>query len=124
MEISILSDYLATKEAIDLLTTELNEQKSKVILYLKAQAEHKAVVPGGKFSLRETKVYEYSQALTNSGIEAMISITQYKDKIKEIDKTIVAMEKAEIKDGTAKVVDTMFTPVVTITKETLKKGGK
>jgi hypothetical protein len=111
----IFDQYQQTKAAVDILTAELAELKPRLIEELKAN-EGKVETKTAHFSLRSTKVYEFTPKLLliENRVEDVIS--DHKKAIKQNQDAIKALKDQEIKEEKATVKSETFTPVMRVIK--------
>jgi hypothetical protein len=121
---NILQEYYETKLALDILTKELDQKKEAVIEHLKAKVDHKDEIAGARFSLRRSFSYEYTAKTMQKASQIDFDLTDHREAIKEGENFIKGMKAQEVEDGSATLLSTTFSPIMTPIKESLKKGGK
>lgn len=122
--LNILQDYYETKTALEILTKEVEEKKQAVIEYLKTQLDFKAETPLAKFSLRRDFEYEFTNKTMQKASQIEFDLLSHKEAIKEGQTFIKNLKAVEVEDGSAKLINTTYSPIMTAKKESKLKGGE
>ena len=96
-----LKDYFELKQLHDDLGEQIKTRQAEVLTVLLEQPEKTAEIEGAKFSVRTTLSYKYSADVETEN-----------KKISLMKKIVTQMQKAEVSEGSAKIVKEVSVPVV------------
>lgn len=116
---NIFQDYYEAKLALDILTKEVEEKKSELIKTLLSVPDNKVEMTGVKFYLKKEFIYEFSAKAHFLEKRSEEIIEGIKEKLKGLQTGVRKIKVQEIENGTAKLIDTKYIPVMMI-----KKGGE
>jgi hypothetical protein len=121
----ILQKYYESKLALEILSAEVEEQKRQVTEYLLTLPDHKAEIAGmARFHIKRDFVYEFSEKTREISLKTSEIVSVFKKKIKDAQSVVKQSEAMEIEDGTAKLIETTYAPVLTPLNKTVKGGEK
>lgn len=112
----IFRDYYESKLALDILTKEVEEKKEEIVKFLLSLPDNRNEIPGAKFYLKKDFIYEFSKKANQKIAQIEFDLEKQKEIIKMEQVSIKRIKAQEIEDGTAKLLDTKYVPVMTIKK--------
>lgn len=114
---NIFQDYYEAKLALDILAKEVEEKKEAIAKALLSESDNKVIIAGAKFHLKRDFIYEFSDKAQLLEEKTNKTINGFKETIKTCQSAIKDIKAQEIEDGTATLIETRYTPVMTIIKE-------